>query len=73
MILYIYLLGLEKYLKYLTRFGLTLSVYDIFNLDLRNSQHGDHLTGLGLILLNTGVELFYQPSRDVFTKVWILS
>ena len=49
--------GLEKYLTYLTGFGLTLSVYDIFDLDLRNTQH------------NTGLELINQPSRDAVTKV----
>ena len=48
-------IGLEKYSNYLTGFGLTLSVYDILDLDLRNTQHYDHLTGLGLILLNTGL------------------
>ena len=38
MILYVGI-GLEKYLNYLTGFGLTLSVYDILDLDLRNTQH----------------------------------
>ena len=32
-----------------------------------------YLTGLGLILLNIGLGLINQPSRDVFTKVWRLS
>ena len=56
MILYIGI-GLEKYLNYLTGFGLTLSVYDILDLDLRNTQHYDYLTEFGLILLNTGLGL----------------
>ena len=60
---------LEKYSNYLTGFGLTLSIYDIQDLDLRNTQHRDYLTGLGLILLNTGLELTNQPSRDIVTKV----
>ena len=47
--------GFAKYSNYLTGFGLTLSVYDILDLDLRNTQHYDYLTGLGLILLNTGL------------------
>ena len=38
MILYVGI-GLEKYSNYLTGFGLTLSVYDILDLDLRNTQH----------------------------------
>ena len=38
MILYVWI-GLEKYSNYLTGFGLTLSVYDILDLDLRNTQH----------------------------------
>ena len=62
-------LGLEKYSNYLTGFGLTLSVYDMMDLDLRNTQHEDYLTGLGLILLNTALELINQPSRGVVTKV----
>ena len=49
-------LGLKKHSNYLTGFGLTFSVYDIFDLDLRNTQHKDYLTELGLILLNTGLE-----------------
>ena len=32
-------IGLEKYSNYLTGFGLTLSVYDILDLSLRNTQH----------------------------------
>ena len=66
-------LGLEKYSNYLTAFGLTLSVYDILGLDLRNSKHKDYLTKLGLILSNTGPELVNQPSRDVVTKIRRLS
>ena len=66
-------IGLEKYWNYLTGFGLTLSVYDILDLDLRNNQHQDYLTGLGSILLNTGLGLIDQPSRDVVTKVLRLS
>ena len=31
-------MGLEKYSNYLTVFGLTLSVYDILELDLRSTQ-----------------------------------
>ena len=42
-------LGFEKYSNYLTGFGLTLSVY-MLDLELRNTQHKDYLTGLGLIL-----------------------
>ena len=68
MILYVGF-GLEKYLNYLTGLGLILSVCDILDLDLRNTQHEDYLTGLGLILLNTELELIYQPSRDIFTKI----
>ena len=33
-----------------TGFGLTLSVYDILDLGLRNTQHKDYFTGPGLIL-----------------------
>ena len=62
-------IGREKYSNYHNGFELTLSVYDILDFDLRNTQHKDHLTGLGLILLNTGVGLIDQPSRDVVTKV----
>ena len=58
-------LGLEKYSNYLTGFRLTLSVDDILDLHLRNNQHYDYLTGLGLVLLNTGLELINKPSRDV--------
>ena len=32
-------IGFEKSSNYLTGFGLTLSVYDILDLDLRNTQH----------------------------------
>ena len=64
--------GLEKYSNYLTGIGLTLSVYDVLDLDLRNTQHEDYLVRLGLILLNTGLGLINQPSRDVVTKVWRL-
>ena len=62
MILYVGI-DLEKYSNYLTGFGLSLSIYGILNLDL------DYLSGLGLILLNTGLGLINQPSRDVVTKV----
>ena len=62
-------LGLEKYSNYLTGFRLTLSVDDILDLHLRNNQHYDYLTGLGLVLLNTGLELINKPSMDVLTKV----
>ena len=58
-------LGLEKYSNYLTGFRLTLSVDDILDLHLRNNQHYDYLTGLGLVLLNTGLELINKTSRDV--------
>ena len=72
MILYVGI-SLEKYSNYLTGFGLSLSLYDILDLDLRNTQHYDYLTGLGFILLNTELELINQPSRNVVTKVWRLS
>ena len=72
MVLYVGL-GFEKYSNYLTGFGLTLSVYDMLDLELRNTQHKDYLTGLGLILWNTALELINQPSRGVVTKVWRLS
>ena len=62
MILYVGI-DLEKYLNYLTGFGLSLSVYAILYLDL------DYLSGHGLILLNTGLGIINQPSRDVVTKV----
>ena len=55
MILYVGI-DLEKYSNSLTVFGLTLSVYDIFDLDLKNTQHQDYLTGLGLILLKIGLD-----------------
>ena len=61
--------GLEKYSNYLTGIGLTLSVSDVLDLDLRNTQHEDYLVRLGLILLKTGLGLINQPSRDVVTKV----
>ena len=63
--------GFEIYLSinYLTGFGLTLSAHDKSNLDLRNTQHKESLTEVVLILLNTGLELLNQPSRDVITKV----
>ena len=32
-------IGLEKHSNHLTGFGLTLSVYDIFDLDVRNTPH----------------------------------
>ena len=62
-------LGTGKYSNYLTGFGLTLFVYDILGLDLRNTQRKNYLTELGLILLNTGLEIINQPSRDVVKKV----
>ena len=62
-------ISLEKYSNYLTGFGLSLSLYDILDLDLRNTQHYDYLTGLGFILLNTELGLINQPSRNVVTKV----
>ena len=65
--------GFERYPNYLTGFGLTLSAHDKSNLDLRNTQHKESLTEVVLILLNTGLELLNQPSRDVITKVWRLS
>ena len=61
--------GFEKYPNYLTGFGLTLSVHDKSNLDLRNTQHKGSLTEIVLILSNTGLELVNQSSRDVITKV----
>ena len=64
--------GLEKYLNYLNGIGLTLSVYHILELDLRNTQHENYHIRLGLILLNTGLGLINQPSMDVVTKVWRL-
>ena len=62
-------IGVLKYLKYLTGFGLTLSVNDTLDLDLRNTQYWDYLTVLGLILLNTGLGLINHPSRDIVTIV----
>ena len=56
MILYVRI-GLEKYSNYLTGFGLILSVYDMMDLDLRNTQQYDYLTGLGLILWKSGLGL----------------
>ena len=47
--------------------------YDILDLDLRNTQHKDYLSGLTFILLNIGLGLINQPSRDVVTKVWRFS
>ena len=58
-------LGLGKYSNYLIGFGLTLSVYDIMYLDLRNTEHYDYLAGLGLILLNTVLKLINQPSMSL--------
>ena len=72
LILYV-AIGLENYSNYLTGFGLTLSVYDMLDVDLRNTQHKNYFTGLRLILLNTGLGLINQPSRNVVTKVWRLS
>ena len=69
----IYWMWTSKILGLLTGFGLALSVYDILDLDLRNTQHFDYITLLGLILLNTGLELINLPSRDVVTKAWRLS
>ena len=65
-------IGFEKYSNYLTGFGLTLSVYNIYwtwtseTLSTRTTS----LDGLGLILLNTGIGLINQPSKDVVTKAW---
>ena len=80
----IYWIWTWKVLNYLTGLELILSlglglekcsntVYDILDLDLRNTQHKEYLTELGLILLNTALELINQPSMDVVTKVWRLS
>ena len=68
-----YVLEFEKYSNYLTGFGMTLSVYNILDLDLRNTQHYDYPNGIGLTLLNTGLGLINQPSRDVVTKFWRFS
>ena len=68
MILYVGI-SLEIYSNYHTGFGLTLSIYDMLDLGLRNTQHYDYLNGRGLILLNTGLGLINQPIRDVFTKI----
>ena len=55
----------EKYSDYLT--GIELILYIGFGFE----RYPNYLTGFGLtfILLNTGLELLNQPSRDVITKV----
>ena len=74
-----YITGLELF--YMFDLALQNTRTTLLNLDwiylfmkyiaLRLEKHSAQ--GLGLILLNTGLELINQPNRNVVTKVWRLS